>query len=287
MTHQTAAKADQLEDSARDAKDSEALHHATRAGLVAYGVVHLLIGWLALQLAFGQSDGTADNQGALRTLAGTPVGRPLLWVVALGFLALVIWQLAEAALGHEDSDEPKRTAKRVLSVGKALVYGAIGVSAAKIASGGSSSGDGSKETFTAKLMEQPAGTVLVAVVGIGIVIGGIALAAIGYTKHFEKQLQAGATSGDSGTAIVTIGRIGYTAKGIAFVILGVLFVAAAIEHDPDKSGGLDDALKTLSDQPYGHVLLAIVGLGIACFGLYCFARARYMRRSGGASQPAR
>ncbi|MEN0012362.1 MAG: DUF1206 domain-containing protein [Solirubrobacteraceae bacterium] len=277
MPQTAARKADQLEDSARGAKDSRAMTRAARAGLVAYGVVHLLIGWLALQLAFGHAEGTADNQGALRALAGTPLGRPLLWLVALGFVALVVWQLAEAALGHESADEPGRTGKRAVSAGKAIVYAAIGFSAAKIAAGGSSSGNGSKETLTAKLMEHPFGTVLVGIAGVAIVGGGLALAYIGASGRFERQLQAGAGSGHSGTAIIAMGRAGHLAKGVAFVVLGALFVAAALSHDPKKSGGLDDALKTLARQPYGHVLLSVVGLGIACFGLYCFARARYVR----------
>jgi uncharacterized membrane protein len=277
--HSAAATADRAEDAARDAKDSDALHHATRAGLIAYGVVHVLIGWLSLQLAFGGSGGTADSQGALRTLAGTPIGRPLLWIIALGFVALVIWQLAEAAVGHEDEDdEKKRTAKRVRSVGKAVVYGAIGVSAAKIAAGGGSSGDGSKETFTAKLLDLPLGAVLVAAVGLAIIATGAGLAYIGVTEKFRKQLEAGATGGTVGTAIVTVGKIGHVAKGVAFAILGVLFILAAVEHDAKQSGGLDDALKTLLDQPYGKILLPIVGLGIACFGVYCFARAKHLKR---------
>jgi hypothetical protein len=279
-THQTAAAtADKAEGAARDAKDSDVLHHAARAGLLAYGVVHLLIGWLAIQLAFGNSQGSADNQGALKTLAGTPVGRPLLWLVALGFVALVVWQLTEAALGHEDEDdEKKRTAKRAASAGKAVVYAAIGISAAKVAVGGGSNGDSSKETFTAKLMELPAGTVLVGLVGVAIIAVGARLVYVGIEEKFRKQLEAGATGGNVGTAIVTLGKVGHVAKGIAFVILGGLFIAAAIQNDPKQSGGLDDALKTLLDQPYGKVLLPIMGVGIACFGIYCFGRAKYLKR---------
>lgn len=270
------------QDGAQQAKDSDSLNIAARAGLVAYGVVHLLIGWLALQLALGNSGGDeADQQGALQTLADTPIGKPLLWLVALGFLALVIWQLAEAAVGHTEEDGAKQAGKRAISAGKAVVFAALGYSAAKVAAGsGSSSGDSSKETFTAKLMEHTGGQALVGLIGVGIFVYGGALIYRGWKEKFREQLEGGATGGQLGSAIVNVGKVGYIAKGIAFLILGGLFVVAAIEHDPEKSGGIDDALKTLLDQPYGHVLVAIVGVGIACYGLYCFARARHMKRPG-------
>ena len=157
---------------ARAAKDGDAVDHLARLGLLALGIVHLLVGWLALQLVFGGGSDQADSQGALRELSDTPVGGPLLWLIVVGFAGLVLWQLTEAAVGHTDEEDGKRAMKRVLSVGKAVVYGSLGWSAAKIAAGGgSSSGDSSGETFTSRLMSAPAGQVLVALVGLAIVGG--------------------------------------------------------------------------------------------------------------------
>lgn len=263
----------EAKDGARKAKDSESFAWLVRLGLVAYGVVHLLIGWLAIQLALGDSEGSADKGGALQQLTETPLGSPLLWVLVLGFVALVIWQLAEAAIGHEDEDDAtKRTGKRALSVAKAVIYGFLAVSSAKIATGGSGGGgNSSEETMTAKLMDAPLGQGLVGLVGVAILGLGIGLVWYGWEEKFTKHLSG------SGQTIVLLGKIGYIAKGIAFSVLGVLFVIAAVEHDPKKGGGLDDALKTMLDQPYGPVLVVAVGLGIAAYGLYCFARARDLR----------
>ena len=267
--------------SARDAADSGAVDHLARGGLIAYGIVHVLIGWLAIQLVVGGSGQQADNQGALHQLATTPLGRPLLWLVVAGFIALVLWQVAEAMTGFRDEhDDRSRAAKRVLALGKAVAYGAIGTSAAKIAAGsGSSSSDSSGETFTAKLMGAPAGQVLVALVGLAIVGGGAYLIRKGWTEKFRKQLDADGASGASGRAIIRLGKFGHIGKGSAYTVLGALFVVAAIEHDPKESGGLDDALKTLLGQPAGNVLVVLIGIGFAAFGVYCFARARYLQRS--------
>lgn len=263
---------------ARQAKQSDSLKWLVRLGLIAYGVVHVLIGWLAVQLAFGESSSSPDKGGALHQLADTPVGKPLLWVLVVGFAALVIWQLAEAAVGHEDEDGAKRTAERVLSVGKAVVYGVIGWSAAKIAASGGSGGGSTEETWTARLMEQPAGQTLVGLVGLAILALGVGLVWYGVTERFKDHLDGG-TTGTTGTAIVWLGKVGYVAKGIAFGVLGVLFVIAAVEHDPQKGGGLDDALKTMLGQPYGPALVTAVGLGIAAYGVFCFARARHTQQT--------
>lgn len=265
---------------AHAAHGSTAVDRLARIGLVALGVVHVLIGWLALQLVLGGGSDQADNQGALKTLAGTPVGGPLLWLIVAGLAGLVIWQIAEALVGATDEDGAKRTAKRALAAGKAVLYAVLGWSAAKIATGsGSQSSDSSGETFSAKLMEAPAGQILVGLVGVAVIGAGVWFVRKGITQRFRKKLDAGAATGDTGTALIRLGVAGHVGKGAALGILGALFITAAIEHDPKRSGGLDDALKTLLGQPGGEVLVVLVGLGLAAYGAYCFGWARHMRRA--------
>lgn len=130
--------------------------------------------------------------------------------------------------------------------------------------------------MTATLMEKPGGVLLVGAVGVGIVAGGVYHVVKGWRKKFLEDLQGG-TSGHLGRAVVTLGRVGYIAKGAALGVLGVLFVVAAVQHDPQQAGGLDSAFATLAAQPFGVALLVAVGLGFAAYGLYSFARARYAR----------
>jgi hypothetical protein len=259
-----------------DVQQSDALDHGVRLGLAAYGLVHLLVAYTAVRLAFGDH-AKADQQGALDTLARSPGGQLVLWVVAFGFFALVGWQLFEALLGHQRDDGAKKAGRRVVSAGKAVVYLALGVSALKKAVGSSSSSSGTDST-TARLMGAPGGQVLVGLVGL--VILGIAgfLVWKGLSERFTRDLDSEAKLKSRRTPIVWLGKIGYAAKGVALGVVGVLFTAAAVTFEPKKSGGLDQALKTLLDQPFGPVLLAAVALGLGCFGLYCFAWARHLDR---------
>jgi hypothetical protein len=233
-----------------------------------------MIAWLAIQLAFGDHSGKPSSTGALRELAQQPLGGILVWLVSLGMFLLAIWRLAEAIL----SDDGVGT--RLAAAGKAVLYAAIGVSGVKVALGaGSSSGSGSsggEETWTAKLMNLPGGQFLVGLVALGIIGYGCYEIYRAWTDKYAEDLTAEGRSGATGTAYLWFGKVGCAARGVAFAIVGGLFAYAAVTHDAKKSGGLDQALLEVLDQPFGPLLLCVIGLGLACFGLFTLARARHL-----------
>lgn len=262
---------------ARKAEKSDALDHAVRVGLVSYGTVHLLLAWLAFQLAFGDRAGKASSSGALHQVAQTGLGQGSLYVVAGGFAALVLWQGLEVVVGHRDEEGTKRVWKRFVSAVKVGVYATIGYSALDIAAGSDTKGGGT-DTWTAKLMAMPFGVWLVAALGLVVAGVGVNLVYRGWTEKFLSKLDADGSTGGSGRAYALFGKAGYTAKGVALVVVGLLFLSAAWTHDPERSGGLDQALSTLLEQPFGVPMLLAVAAGIACYGLFCFAWARHLDR---------
>lgn len=256
---------------------SDWIDHAARAGLVAYGVVHLMVGILAVQLALGDRSGSSDATGALQELAQQPFGQVMLWLVIVGLALLVVWQALEALVGYRDEDGLERVRHRVAAGGKAVIYAYLCVSGVGIAVG-SSGGGGGTDPWTKRLMDAPGGQVLVGAVGVAIVGFGVYLVYRGWTDKVRDDLSAQGTSGTVGTVVVWLGRVGHTGKGIAFGIVGVLFVRAAIEHQPKESGGLDQALREVLDQPFGPALLCLIALGIAAYGVFALAQARYLSR---------
>ncbi len=264
-------------DTARSAHQSDWLDHAVRVGLVAYGIVHLMVGWLALQLALGDKEESASNSGALHALAEKPFGEVLIWLIAVGMALLVLWRLLEFGFGHrEEHDDAKRWRKRATSLGKAIVYGALGVSAVKTALGDGSSGG--TDSTTAKVMNLPGGQVIVGAIGLAIIAYGVSLVVRGWMEKFTEHLDAQGQTGKDGSAYVLLGKVGYIAKGIAIALVGGLFCYAAVTHKAKKSGGLDQALQTVLGYPFGQAMLVAIGLGIAAYGLFCFARARHLSR---------
>lgn len=259
----------------RRAEDSDWLDRAVRVGLVAYGVVHLLLGWVCVQLALGNHSQSASTKGALAELAQQPFGKVLVWAVALGLFLLVVWRVLEAAFGHREEEGSARLRKRVGSGAKALVYGGLGVQALRVATGSGSSGS---KSSTAKLMGLPGGQALVVAVGLAIIGYGAGVAWRGWKEKFAEHLDTEGKLGTSGAAYLLFGQVGYIAKGVSLALVGGLFVYAGLTGNSQQSSGLDAALQKVLQQPFGQGLIIAIGVGLACYGLFCFARARHLNR---------
>lgn len=264
-----------VEGHARNAANSDWLDRAARLGFVAKGLVYALIGILTLQVAFGGSERT-DQKGALQSIAEKPGGSIVLWLMVLGFLAYAGWRFSEAAFGRqEETDDKKRTAKRLGSAANGLVYLAFAVLAFRTVTSSASSSSGAD--VTAKVLEWPGGQALVVVGGLVIVAIAIALTWRGLTTDFEKHLDTGSMSRTTFTAVRRLGQVGYIARGAVFLLVGGLVIKAALDHQPGKAQGFDVALRSLAGAPFGQLLLVVAGLGLICFGAYCVAEARYRR----------
>ena len=268
-------------DAERRAAQSDGVDHVARVGLVVYGVLHLLVAWLVLRLAFGDRSGSASGSGAMHTLAQSAVGRLTLYAVAVGFAALATWHGVEAVLGYHRFGFVEKLSNRLVSAVKVVVFLAIGVNALLLATGSSSTRGGtggSPDGYTARVMSLPAGPLLVGLVGAVIVVVGLVLAYFGLARNFRETMSHQGRSGRVGRAYVLLGVVGYVSRGIAIGLVGGLFVYAALTHDPQKSGGLDQALEDVLAQPFGAPALVLMALGLACFGLFCFAWARHIDR---------
>jgi Domain of Unknown Function (DUF1206) len=260
----------------RRAANSDYLDKLARVGFVVYGIIHFVIGVIALQLAWGSGGGQADQSGAMAALADNGFGKALLWAGAAGFAALTFWCLSEAILGSRGPGGSRQLGETVKFVGKAVLFIALGLLAVRFAVG-AGGGGGSEESATETLLGLPGGRFIVGGLGVAIAVIGIYHVYKGVSRSFLDDLDGGADDGTTGTAIVTAGVVGYAAKGVAITLVGVLFVVAALQHDPDDAGGLDEALKVLLDQPFGPWLLTIIAVGIAAFGVYLLGRARHQR----------
>ncbi|MGN7970537.1 DUF1206 domain-containing protein [Microbacterium sp. 22296] len=254
------------------AQDSRALEGAARVGYVVLGLLHLLIGVIAVSIATGSGGDSADQSGALQQVRDAPLGTALLWAIVVGLAALAVWQIAEAIV-ERDPDAKKRWAHRAKFLGTAVAYIAIAATAFTLATGGSSESAESSKTLSARILAMPGGVALLVVVGLGVAVIGVAFVVRGVTRAFEKHMSI--PGGTAGRGIRAFGMVGYVAKGIAVGVAGILFIVAAVTHDPNAAGGIDAALRSLAGLPFGQVVLWLVGAGLVVYGLFCFARARY------------
>lgn len=262
---------------AKQAAESAPMRLLGRIGLATYGVVHLLVAYLAVQLALGTPTDKADKTGALHAVASTTAGLWPLWAVSVGLGALAVWQLSEALLGHRNLRGWRRGARRTVEVGEAVLFGYLAYGAGRIAAGGKSPSDADQSSLVARLLAQPYGRWIVAAIGLGVLAGAVLLVHHGLTGAFQRGLDLSGTDPATRRTAIRLGQLGYPALGCVYGIAGLLVVVAAVRVDPSQATGVDLALRTLAAQPYGPYLLLVVAAGLAAFGVYTLYDARLRR----------
>lgn len=253
-----------------------------RFGHAAIGLVYAIIGILAAQAALGRGGGTTDSQGALAWLVQRPHGHALLVALAVGLAGYAAWRAVEAILDTDSKgSDPKGLATRLAYAGFGATYAILALSALRLgldrADGDAGGGDATARDWTAWLLSQPFGQVLVVAVGLGVV--GVALFQfyVAYTEKFCDPLRMAEMSGSRQRQVRAVGRVGYAARGVAFAIIGMLLVAAGLHARPEEARGLGGALATLAEQPFGPWLLGAVAVGLVAYGAFMLVQARYRR----------
>lgn len=262
-----------MKSAARDAESSAPLRTLARGGYAANGVVHLLIGVIVFSIAVGGS-GDSDQAGAFLAIAAAPMGFVGLWALAVLLWALGVWHLLEGVIASRASDV-KKWGVRISEWGQAVVFLALGTIAASVALGARPSGDDSAKEASRGVLTLPGGPWILALVGLGVAIGGISFIVMGVLRSFRKKVSL--PSGPMGTGITILGVVGFIAKGIALTIVGVLLLVAAAKVDAESAGGLDGAIQALLGVYLGPLLVGLVGAGFIAYGVFCFFRAKYAR----------
>ncbi|RCV53520.1 DUF1206 domain-containing protein [Marinitenerispora sediminis] len=263
----------------RRAAGSRWLRSVARGGLAAKGVLYLVIGWIALQIAFGNGDGReADNMGALRLVAQNPVGLAALAAAAAGLGGLAVRELALGLLGGPYHGG-RWTGERLGAVARGAGYAVLCGSTTGFLLGvrRSVSQDEQSVALTARVMALPGGQLLVGAAALVLVGAGCYAAWWGVSRGFERELRTGDMPPGVRRAVVALGVTGSLARAVVIVAAGVLVGWAAWSYHPDRAQGLDGALRALAETPAGPWLLVAVAAGVCVYGLYCFCEARWAR----------
>ncbi|UWR24199.1 DUF1206 domain-containing protein [Sulfitobacter sp. S190] len=241
-----------------------------RAGYGARGAIYVAVGFLAI-LAAVKSVGTSGTKDALVALRSEPFGTPLLWLIALGLFCYLGWRVIA---GIADVDDKGTDAKGLFSraglIVTGLLHGAIGVSVIGLAQGQSSGGDSTSD-WTQKVMAMPQGRILVGI-GACILLGaGIYYAYKGLSGKYKDHLAASSLT----TKLSPVLTGGLVVYGGLLALVALSIAAAAFFGDPERAGGLGQALQQLRSVAYGRILLGVAGIGVLAFALYNFVEAAY------------
>ena len=250
-----------------------------RLGYLAKGIVYAIVGVLAVQAAFGAGGQTTDTKGALSAIAAQPFGKFLLALLTVGLIGYVVWRFVQAVQDPEHKgDDAKGWATRLGYVVSGLIYASLAFTAIGLIRGSGGGGGGnSKQDWTARLLAQPFGQWLVGLVGAFVIGLGFYQLYQAYKAKFRKQMKLQEMSPTEETWATRIGRFGLGARGVVFCIIGFFLLQAARQSDASEVRGLDGALQSLAQQPYGPWLLGIVALGLIAYGIHMAVQARYIR----------
>ncbi len=247
-----------------------------QAGLIAKGIVYVLLGLLAFMAAFelgGKGNNDATQTGALQLVKDFPAGEILLLVVAAGLFCYSIWRGIEA-FGADNSQ--KGWTKRLRYFFSGLAYLAFAITAIRIGGGEKLKGD-QNQSLAMELMNKPFGEVLVG-------LGGILLAGIGayqiyygISEKYRKHVQGLSLHTSQASVLLRSGKIGYISRGIVWLVIAFLFLRAAFLSAGSEAGNTSKAFRFIENSPYGSPLLGFLGLGLIAYGVFNFIRARYER----------
>jgi hypothetical protein len=262
--------------SARRAADSRVSAWLARAGLAARGVLYVLIGVIAVQIAVEGSRQQADRTGAIRLVAKSPFGTLALWLLVIGFAGMALWRLSEAVGGSAGPDGHKAST-RLANLARAVLYAVVtyGILEYALGVGQPASSDAQSQDLTAAALRHPGGQWAVIIVGVIVVIAGLFMMYGAYRRTFLKNLRLGGTTPRTRKLVTRLGQIGGIARGFVFGTVGVFLVIAAKDAKPGQAKGIDSALRALAHTPLGPVLLVIVALGLVTFGVYSWCEARW------------
>jgi hypothetical protein len=274
MSTSAQSPVDTAQGAARQAAQSRPMNAAARAGLAARGIVYVLIGVLALLVARG-ARAEADQKGALTAVLQKPYGGWLVALLAVGFACYSLWRLSEAVFGV--TGEPPGAGPRLRSLVRGLVYAFLAVTAVLVLRGSTGSQAKQQTSMSAHLMQSTGGRVLVGVAGAAVLVVGLVLVWEGLRMTFMRYFPADQLSGTTRSVVRVLGLVGTVARGLVFALAGYLVAYGAWTYQPQKTAGMDGALKTLRTWPGGAWLLTAAGIGLIVFGVYGLAEARYRR----------
>ena len=246
-----------------------------RFGCATKGLVYFIIGLLALRLAFGISSQTTNSKGALKFISSQPLGKFALVIVAIGLTCYTLWRLFEAFNPYCFQFTKNQIIERLGFLFSGMSYGGLAFSAAKIILNLGVDYTDKTTDWTAKLMTQPFGQLLVGVVGLIIIGVGSFFFYRAFYQKLSHKLNFTPQEAEKYTWAIAIGKFGITARGFIFILIGFFLIQSARQFDPETALGLDQVLELIAIQPQGKFLLSLVALGFIAYSLQMCIEAKY------------
>jgi Domain of Unknown Function (DUF1206) len=256
-----------------------AINAFARLGFVVRGIAYIVIGVIAIMVALGFAKHSPDRTGAIEAIATKPFGYLLLWILVIGFLGMAVWRFVQAAVMRLNLTEGHRVRAFIYGVGYAILF--VSTLMYVVYGRTPTGSDAAARDYTAQVLSLDGGQVIVAVAGIVLAVLGIILAIRGLGAEFTRHLRMGWMNSSTREAVIRLGQVGYVARGVVLVGIGIAALDAALTYDAARAEGVDGALRSFAQTAFGPWLLILVALGLIAFGILSFFEAKWRRTLGG------
>ena len=249
-----------------------------RLGYASKAVVYMLVGVLAAAAALNLGGRITDTSGALRVLLSQPLGTAILLVVAVGLCGYAAWRVLDAFADpdHHGTDFGGLVT-RIGNVVRAVIYGALGMEAFRLARGLRGSSGRETEMWTGRILDLPLGEWIVGLAGIIVVAYGLSEIVTAARERIGRLIDAHRLPAAARTTLINIGRFGVGARAVVIVAIGVFLVRAALRHDPSAAAGTRESMLELAGVFEGRLVLAAISLGMVAYGIDQAVHARCRR----------
>lgn len=272
------AAIDKPQHKVKRAASSPGVQALERLGYVVRGVLYAVMGFLALGVATGRGGKATDLDGALLVLIRNPFGTEVLIVAIAGLAAYATWGLVRAVYDPlRRGNDASGYVERLGFLSSSFSYAAVVLFAIQLLSGATHGTQDSMQRTIAPIIAHPFGGWITALIGALSIAVGLGQFVQAYRANFRRDLKLSGVSNAEREVTVALGRFGMTARGVTFLLMGILLVQAGTQHDYGKVRGYGGVFMFMLQQPFGHLLLAVVALGFVALGLHSFACARWVR----------
>jgi ABC-type anion transport system duplicated permease subunit len=252
------------------------------AGLIAKGFVYLILGAFALMADFhigGRSAANTDKAHIFSFLDESFAGQWLLPLLVIGLFCYCIWRSIEGV--HAIEDGKKHYPKAARYFASAGVYLLVAVSAAKeFLDKPGKNGDG-KQELASNLLSQPFGHWLAGAAALAFAAIGIYQLYYAWSEKYKKHVQRMNRQTDAAPILLGTGKIGYTARGVVWLIIAYLMSRAAFTGRSNDAGDTGKAFSFIEKSTAGSIWLAAIAIGLIAYGIFSIVRARYERFAEG------
>lgn len=244
-----------------------------RFGLSAMGFVYVLIGVLTAMTALNWGGQKTGTKGAIAYLSSQPFGKILLVTMAIGLFSYAFWRMYQTLYDSRNlGTDFKALFTRAGYFTGGLFYGALGFVAVKVLLG---SGYDHQQEFIIKALNSKYGSFFAIV--FGLVLAGKAIFELYFvvSNRFKKNIQSSEMPPKAKTTLLKFGGIGHSARAVVFGVMSFLTMRTGITFRNKKMSTLEDAFQFLNNE-FGDAVLGLVALGLLCFGLFMFVKAKYL-----------